>query len=130
MAKYVSPLLVFTIFVVIAVISIAFFYSGTIKGKIKETQINNFANKIISTAESVYYSGSPSKATISCYLPEGVREIIITNSELIIKFGTSSGENIIGFSSRVPISGTLSSSQGLKKIQIEAQADNVVISPA
>lgn len=120
----------FVTFVVMVIIGIALFYSGTIKDKIKENQINNFANKIISTAESVYYSGAPSKATISCYIPNSVKNIKIEEYDLIIEFSSSSGINKIAFSSRVPISGTLSTSQGLKKIKIEAQSDKVIISQA
>lgn len=120
----------FVTFVVMAILGIAFYYSGTMKGKIKENQITDFANKIISTSESVYYSGAPSKATISCYLPDNVKSITIGEYDLIIEFSTSSGVNKIAFSSRVPISGTLTTSQGLKKIQIEAQSDRVIISQA
>lgn len=120
----------FVTFVVIGIMGIALYYSGTMKGKIKENQINNFANKIISTAESVYYSGAPSKATISCYLPDNVKSITIGEYDLIIEFSTSSGINKIAFSSRVPISGALSPSQGLKKIKVEAQSEKVIISQA
>lgn len=126
----------FVTFVVMAIMGIALYYSGTIKDKIKENQVNNFANKIISTAESVYYSGSPSKATITVYLSDNVRNIYIpsTNDALVIKFGTSSGENTIAFSSRVPIvensTAEISHSQGLKKIEITAQTDKAIIRQA
>jgi len=122
----------FVTFVVIAIVGIAFFYSGTMKGKIKENQITDFANKIILTSESVYYSGAPSKATINVYLPESVSEIRIENNELVLIYGTSSGINTISFSSRVPIeensTAQISHSQGLKRIEIIAQSDKVIIS--
>lgn len=118
----------FVTFVIITILGIAFFYSGAIKDRIKTTQINNFANKIISTSESIFYYGKPSKATISVYLPDNVKDINITDNNLYITFQTSSGPNKIAFSSKVPISGTLSSGQGLKKIQIEAQDNYVNIS--
>lgn len=122
----------FVTFIVISIIGIAFFYSGTMKGKIKENQVTDFANKIILTAESVYYSGYPSKSTINAYLPEAVSEIRIENNELVISYGTSSGQNTISFPSKVPIeensTASISHSQGLKRIEIKAQSDKVIIS--
>ena len=118
----------FVVAVLIGIISLAFFYSGTIKDRIKMTQINNFVNKIISTSESVFYAGEPSKATISVYLPENVKNIEILEDTLFISVQTSSGLNKIGFPSNVPISGALYNNEGLKRVQISAQADGAVIS--
>lgn len=124
----------FVTFVVMAIIGIALFYSGTIKDKIKENQVGNYANKIIATAESVYYAGEPSKATISGYLPESVKDIRIEENSLVITFSTSSGKNIIAYSSDVPIiessTAELSPSKGLKKIVVVAEENQVVISQA
>lgn len=118
----------FVVAVLIGIISLAFFYSGTIKDRIKMTQINNFANKIISTSESVFYAGEPSKATISVYLPENVKEIEIIENSLVLTFQASSGLNKISFSSQVPISGSININPGLKKIQAVAEETQVVIS--
>jgi len=120
----------FLTFVIIGILSVAFFYSNGIKDRIKVSQMNNFANKIISTSESVFYAGYPSKATINCYLPEGVKEVYIppTNDTLIISIELSSGLTRTAFSSNVPISGSLTTNHGLKKIEIKAEEDKVVIS--
>jgi len=124
----------FVTFIVIGILGIAFFYSASIKDRMKAGDIGNFANKITSTAESVFYAGSPSKATISAYLPDNVREIEITGNELIIDFQTSSGINTISFSSDVPMvensSSLLQVSSGIKKIVIVANASDAVISQA
>ncbi len=118
----------FVTFVVIGILGIAFFYSGAIKDKIKETQINNYANKIISTSESVFFAGEPSKATISAYLPDNVRQIEISGNELTINFSSSSGTNIVEFTSEVQLSGgPLNINQGLKRIEIVAESNQVVI---
>jgi uncharacterized protein (UPF0333 family) len=117
----------FVTFVVIAVLGLAFFYSNSIKDKIRINQINNFANKIISTSETVFYAGSPSQATISVYLPENVQEIIIEDNNLLISVYTSSGTNKISFSSNVPISGNINVFSGLGKIKITAQESSAEI---
>jgi uncharacterized protein (UPF0333 family) len=122
----------FVTFVVIAVLGIAFFYSGIIKDKLRETQISNYAHNIISASESVFYSGEPSKATISAYLPDNVLEITVTERDLVVEFQTSSGVNKIAFPSNVNITGgsPLSVSQGLKKIEIVADANHAIINQA
>lgn len=117
----------FVTFIIIVILGIAFFYSGGIKDQIKTTQINNFANKIISTAESVFYYGEPSKATVSVYLPDNIKQISLTEDNLIITFQTSSGLNVVAFSSKVKMEGAISISQGLKKIEIIAEEDKVAI---
>jgi hypothetical protein len=120
----------FVTFSVIMIMTIALLYSSSIKDRIKATQVNNFANKIIATSESVFYSGEPAKATITCYLPESVRDIEITQNNIFITFSTSSGENKIGFQSDVPISegaNILSNTQGMKRIEVKAEAAGVVI---
>jgi len=120
----------FVTIVVIGILGLALIYSGAIKDKIKISQVNSFANKIISTAESVFYAGEPSKSTISVYLPENVEEILISENSLIISIQTSTGTNRISFSSKVPISGSIGVFSGLKKIKIEADEEKVNISPA
>jgi len=115
----------FVTIILIAVLSMAYFYSGGIKDRLKLTQINNFANKIISTSESVYYYGKPSRATISVYIPEGINNITIINNVVYIETHLSSNIEKNEFHSNVPISGNLSITPGIKKIKIEAE-DNTI----
>ncbi|MDD5192457.1 MAG: hypothetical protein PHH54_01415 [Candidatus Nanoarchaeia archaeon] len=113
----------FVTFIIFMVLGIAIFYSGGIKDRIKITQMTNCANKIISTAEGVFYAGNPSRATITCQLPENIQEIYIGDNSLVISIQTSSGLERRAFSSNVPISeGTdwLTISPGIKKIKLEA----------
>jgi len=120
----------FVTFSIILILGIALFYSSTSREGVRAAQIGNFANKIIETAESVYYSGKPSKATVSVYLPVGVDSIEISGNDLFITFQTSSGINKRGFSSNVPLSGALNSNSGLKRIEIIAQDNFVFIQQA
>jgi hypothetical protein len=121
----------FVMFALVGVLGLAFFYSGTIKDSIRLNQVSNFANKITSTSESVFYYGNPSKATISVYLPDGVENIEISGNDLIISTQTSSGLEKRAFSSNVPLElGSISLSFGIKKLEIKAEADKVTINPA
>lgn len=112
----------FVTFVIIGILGIALFYSGGIKDRIKITQMTDCANKIISTAESVFYSGYPSRATINCYLPEGIQNITIDGNELVFKLQTSTGKPITSFTSNVQLYGSIMATPGLKKIKLE---DNI-----
>jgi hypothetical protein len=123
----------FVTFVIIAVLAIALFYSGGIRDRIKVTQMANCANKIISTAESVFYSGYPSKATITCYLPEGIQNIFIDTSDyksdLVFMLQSSTGKTTTSFASNVELKekvpGVLAdlAAPGSKKIVLEAMED-------
>lgn len=117
----------FVTMIIIVILGIALTYSGSIQDNIKVTQVNNFANKIIASAESVFYYGEPSKSSISVYLPEGVKEIQIIENTIFISLTTSSGLNKIGFSSEVPINGSLTISPGIKRIEISADDEQVNI---
>ena len=120
----------FITFIVIGILSIALVYSSSINSQIRITQMNNFANKIISTSESVFYAGEPSKTTILVYIPEGLESIDINEDEnlLIISLQSPSGTITSAFSSNVDISGSLVSSPGVKKIEVKAESDKIVIS--
>lgn len=117
----------FVTFILITVLGLALVYSGTIKDRIKIIQVNNFANKILSSAETVYYYGEPSKATISVYLPDGVINLTMIGNTLYIETQTSSGIERNGFLSKVPISGSLTTSPGIKKIEFIAEETLVSI---
>lgn len=121
----------FLTFVIIGVLGIGYFYSETINDRIKATQISNFANKIAITAETVFYSGEPSKATISVHLPEGVDDIEIIDDMIVITYHLATGENIISFSSNVPLAETpteeITASSGLKTLTITANQTHAVI---
>jgi len=117
----------FVTFLIISTLGIGLFYSAQAKDRIKFNYIENFANKIISSAESVYYAGEPSKATVTAYLPPNVQSIEVLQNEIVFSIATSSGVTRISYSSDVPIEGSLSSSEGMKRIVISALSDRVVL---
>ncbi|MDP4040007.1 MAG: hypothetical protein Q8P57_05510 [Candidatus Pacearchaeota archaeon] len=122
----------FVTFLVIGVVGVALYYSTSLKESIKFYQLGGFAEKVISSAESVFYSGSPSKATITAYLPGGITGIEIMENQIVFTISTNNGEAITAYSSNVPITWVggqpISSSKGLKRIEIKAVSDAVEIS--
>ena len=120
----------FVTFIVITILGIALYYSSGIKDRIKIIQMSSCANEIISSAESVFYQGNPSKATILCYLPENINQIDIIENSLIFTYQSGSGISKTSFSSKVPISGSLPAFFGTRKIKIFAEEGSASISLA
>jgi Tfp pilus assembly protein PilX len=114
-------------FVVMGILFVAFTYSNLSKDNIKSNQIEGFARKIIDSAESVFYSGEPSRVTINVYLPENIESIDFIDNNLVLRYNLGSGSNTASFPSKVPISGSISTSSGIKKIRIQANGDFVSI---
>lgn len=120
----------FVTLVISGIFVIALFYSNSLDSQVNMAQVNNFAEKIVSTSESIFYAGEPSRTTIEAYLPERVTGIQISDNSLIISVDTPSGLNVLGFPSDVNISGTIVVSQGIKRIKITAHEDYVDIAQA
>ncbi|MEK6844617.1 MAG: hypothetical protein AABX83_04300 [Nanoarchaeota archaeon] len=117
----------FITILIIGILSISLLYSSQINDRIRINHLQNFANKIISSSERIYYSGEPSKSTVSAFLPAGVTNFEIIENQLVFSIVTSSGLTTIAFTSNVPIEGVLSISEGVKVITVTAQSDKVVL---
>jgi len=127
----------FVTFVVLTILGLALLYSSQIQDTIKFNELDRFTKKTISAAESTFYSGEPSRTTITAYLPRGVTEIYVDTNEnaIIIEIESSGGTSVIAYPSSVPIEmpnsptdSPITPSFGLKKILVEATATNVKIS--
>lgn len=116
----------FVTFLVIGIMGVAFFYASSTRDRIRTNQLITFADKVISSAESVYYSGEPSKVTIVAYLPKGVTSIGIEENSLVVSIVTSSGISTMSFSSNVPISGSISVNEGVKNVEVVAEENGAV----
>lgn len=120
----------FVTLAIMAVLTLAYLYSGLIKDRIRINQVETFAIQLINAAESVYFAGEPSETTVSLYLPDGVKTLGISSDYILISTQTSSGENKRAFKSRVPIQGSISAGEGVKKLLVQAEATYVSISQA
>jgi hypothetical protein len=119
----------FVVFVVISLLGVAFYYTASIQERIKFNQIENYANKIVSNSESVFFAGEPSKASITAHLPKGIEAIEIltegSGSQLIINVSTEGGLAIVSFESDVVLTGSLSTNEGTKRITLTAVSNSV-----
>ena len=112
------------------ILGVAFFYIDGVKDQTNIAHVDSFAKKVISTSEIVFYAGEPSKSTIETYLPENVEQIEIAENTLLVSLRTSSGLNKIGFPSNVNITGDITSTEGIKIIEIVASDGQVIIGMA
>jgi hypothetical protein len=117
----------FVTLAIMAIIAIALGVSNQTKDRLKMNQVESFTTQLLNSAESVFFSGEPSKSTATLYLPEGVTNITIFSDQIFMKISMSTGENSRYFSSRVPLNGTIYPQEGSKRIVLEAKADYVQI---
>ncbi|MFH1500835.1 MAG: hypothetical protein ABIE22_02715 [archaeon] len=119
----------FVTFAIMGILVVAYFYSNTARDRIRLNQLEIFTSKIINSAEAVYYSGEPSKATFAIYIPEGVHELTIPDIEpyILIKMSTGNGELVRVFDSNVALNGSITASPGVKTVVIEAKQNYVQI---
>ena len=118
----------FLTFIIIGILGLSFYYSNSVQDQIKSTQVQSFANKLISTSERVFYSGKPSKATITAYLPEGIQSIEFYEGGIVIAYKTASGLNKNHFESNVQIFiNNIDLGSGIKKLEVTANETTAII---
>ena len=96
--------------------------------EIRSVQVKQVAQKIVDTAESVYYLGEPSQTTVKLNIPSNVILTNLSNNELVFKIKTRSGTSDIVQSSSVNISGALPTREGTYTLTIQAKSNYVQIS--
>lgn len=117
----------FVTLLVVAVMGVAFYYSSVIRDQLRYNNLDRFASTIIAHSEDVYYAGEPSQVHIRPYLPSGVQNITVGSDYLYVALVTSSGVNSRVYKSNVPLAGSLTTQEGVKRIQLVAQPDKVLI---
>jgi hypothetical protein len=91
-------------------------------------QVERLAEKIIDTAEAVYYIGDPSRTKIKLYFPPQITNVTINNRELVFFVKTSFGVDEVVKVSQVNLTGTLPITGGIHYIQVQAQEGEVFLS--
>ncbi len=118
----------FVTIAITAILALSLFYSSQIKDRIRANNIETFTVQLIDSAETVFFSGEPSKTTIQLYLPDNVISVNITQYEVIISSLSGGGTlNIRSFESKVPLNGFISSSEGMKEVVLQATSTYVQI---
>lgn len=117
----------FITFLVVGILAVALLYSSHIRDQIRFSHVANFADTLITSAESVYYAGEPSRIPIRPYMPAGVQSVVVNGTEVLFTLSTASGTTTLLYTSAVPLEGTFSYDEGVKRIVLIAQTDRVLI---
>ncbi|MBI4451228.1 hypothetical protein HY642_04595 [Candidatus Woesearchaeota archaeon] len=117
-------------FVLVALIPLVWLFheqSEDITVEVRSAQLQVIGQRIIDAAESVYYLGAPSRAQLTLYLPEQVRNVTVTNKALIFSTRTAYGPSVTVVPSRVNMTGALPKSTGLHVVTVENRGAYVFI---
>lgn len=118
-------------FLVVITIPLILVYNTQYRGtsqQIIANQADQIGQKIIDTAESIYYLGQPSKTTIKIYMPQQIENVTVIENEIIFKMMTAKGVDEIVKIGNVPMNGTLPSTSGMHYITIQSVGSYVNIS--
>ncbi len=121
-----------TLMIIVPTTYLFYSYSKQSTDQLIYPQINGIGREIISTAESVYYSGEHSRIVMDINMPEKVNDVyILDERELVFEIEGESGNNEMVFFSDVNITSDSDScttvkcyvnisSSGIKKVKIES----------
>jgi hypothetical protein len=123
-------LMIFSIVIVLLLALVLYAGDMTTRNQedLKVSNAISVVNEIAESANIVKTQGRPSQVTLeSIYIPEGVQSINITGNMVLMKIRISSGVTDIFAISKATMNGSISTSQGIKKIRIRAEESYVNI---
>ncbi len=119
----------FVAVITVPLIIIYFDYTSISNDEIVSRQLMQVAQKIVDSAESIYYLGEPSQTTVKVHIPDNVYNASIElEREVVFRVKTRNGLSDIIQISNVNITGSLPSTQGIHYITIKAKENKVEFS--
>jgi uncharacterized protein (UPF0333 family) len=119
----------FAMLISIPLIYIFYIQSESVNSEITSAQVDKIASEVRDAADEVYYLGSPSKKTVTVYMPDSVKSITLIGTTIIFNVSTSQGRyevvkwSVANFSS----SSQIEAKSGIRHISVEAQAYDVLV---
>ena len=117
----------FVAVITVPLIILYYTYTSDSSDEIITSQIDQIARKIVDSAESVYFLGSPSQTTVKVYIPNQIKGASLDNKEVLFNVSTRTGVSEIVQVSSVDMIGNLPITQGLYTIIIKARETDVEI---
>jgi uncharacterized protein (UPF0333 family) len=120
----------FAFLMTIPLIILFYKQSESINTEVTASQIDKVASEIRDAADEVYYLGSPSKKTITVYIPEDVKAIRLVDdtTEIVFVAGSAGKEyDIVKWIAGNLTSSSISPNKGIHHIYAEAIGDKVKI---
>ncbi len=117
----------FVLFIILILMASYMIYQQHYESDVVTSQVKRIAITLADTSEEVYYYGEPSKSTVKIYMPPDVVRVNFSGKGVIFRVRTPGGESDIEAYASVNMSGNLSTSQGLKLVEISARKGYVWI---
>jgi len=117
----------FVTLLIIPLISVFYYQVKETNDRVIIEQSYKVAKEIVDEAESVYYMGEPSKSMIKAYIPKHVQSIEISGRSVLFRIKISNSTSDVEAVSRVNLSGSINSAEGLRYIRLQATGDRVEI---
>ncbi len=102
--------------------------SETINTEVTASQIDKVASEIRDAVDEVYYLGSPSKKTITVYIPKGVQSITLNDNYITFLVDAPGGDYEIVKWTAGNVSGSIDTFKGIHHISAESLGNEVMIS--
>ena len=110
----------FAFLMTIPLIIIFYQQSETLDTEITSSQIDKVASEIRDAADEVYYLGTPSKKTVTIYMPEGVQSITLTGNKIVFVVDSPSGDYELVKWSSANLTGSVQTHRGIHHVSVEA----------
>ncbi|HJX05635.1 MAG TPA: hypothetical protein VJ461_02915 [Candidatus Nanoarchaeia archaeon] len=102
--------------------------SENINTEVGASQLDKVVSEIRDAADEVYYLGSPSKKTVTVYMPEGVNSISITGDKMVFTVESPGNDYELVKWSVTNLTGSLQTYPGIHHISVQAYDTYVQIS--
>jgi len=103
---------------------IILFYQQTdnINTEVTASQLDKIASEIRDSADEVYYLGTPSKKTITVYMPDSVKSIDFNENRVEFWVESSSGDYqlVKWLAANITADSSMGISEGIHKISVES----------
>ena len=116
----------FLLLIMSIVIVMGYYYAGVVQEEVTLSQTETLARELLSTAEEVYYMGSPARLPVKSYIPERVTNIT-TEGNILYMYVRQKNAGIqrIPFIANITMVGHINWAPGLRTIHVIAHDDHV-----
>jgi uncharacterized protein (UPF0333 family) len=118
----------FAFLMTVPLVIIFYQQSESINTQVTSSQLDKVASEVRDAADEVYYLGSPSKKTVTIYMPKGVNSIAINNNMIDFVVDSPNGDYEIVKWTVANLTGTIRTFEGIHHISVESYDTYVSIS--
>ena len=112
----------------ITFVAIMFFLSIVMSGDtVRSIQASDTVERIVRAADLVYAMGPGSQTSIEVLMPDNIRVINLSGSQVLIRISTTSGDTDVFSYSRAQLNGTLTRNSGRQTVSFVVDSTSTVL---